>query len=105
MAKTKAGGNASVGVLDRVTMQPPKMWNVVLYNDDSTTMEFVILVLMQIFYKSFDDASDIMMNIHETGRGIAGTYSNEIATQKRDDTISAARGNNFPLKCEIEPNE
>jgi ATP-dependent Clp protease adaptor protein ClpS len=105
MAKVKTGNNASVEVLDRVTMQAPKMWNVILYNDDKTTMEFVILVLMQIFHKSFDDASEIMMNIHETGRGIAGTYSNEVATQKRDETIAAARSNNFPLNCEIEIND
>lgn len=105
MAKVKTDNNASVEVLDRVIMQAPKMWNVILMNDDFTSMEFVILILMQIFHKNFDDASEIMMNIHETGKGIAGTYSNEVATQKRDETISAARSNNFPLQCEIEPNE
>ena len=105
MAKAKTGDNASIEVLDRVKVQPPKMWNVILLNDDKTTMEFVILVLMQIFHKTFEDASDIMMNIHENGRGIAGTYSHEVATQKKEDTISAARGNNFPLQCDIEPNE
>lgn len=105
MARSKAGNDSSVEVLDRVKLQPPKMWNVVLYNDDLTSMEFVILVLMQIFHKSFDDASDIMMNIHENGRGIAGTYSHEVASQKKDDTITAARNNNFPLQCDIEPTE
>lgn len=105
MAKAKTGNGSSIEVLDRVTVQPPKMWNVVLYNDDTTSMEFVILVLMQIFHKSLDDASEIMMNVHENGKGIAGTYSHEVASQKRDDTINAARTNNFPLNCEIEPNE
>lgn len=105
MAKAKTGNGASIEVLDRVTIQPPKMWNVILYNDDKTSMEFVILVLMQIFHKSLDDASEIMMNVHETGKGVAGTYSHEVASQKRDDTVNAARNNNFPLKCEIEPNE
>lgn len=105
MSDKSTQNDSAVEVLDRVTMSPPKMWNVVLYNDDATTMEFVILVLMQIFYKSFEDASDIMMNIHETGKGIAGTYSHEVATQKRDETLAAARTNNFPLNVEIEPND
>ena len=86
----------------KVTMRAPGMFNVVLYNDDSTTVEFVILVLMNIFHKSFDDASSLTLRIHETGRGIAGTYSHEVATQKRDETILSARTNNFPLRCEIE---
>lgn len=102
MSITKSTNDTAVDVLDRVAVKPPKMWNVILYNDDKTTMEFVILVLMQIFHKSFEDASDIMMNIHENGRGIAGTYSNEVASQKRDETISAARGNNFPLEVDIQ---
>lgn len=102
-AKTES--NTAVEVLDRVKMQPPKMWNVIFYNDEVTTCEFVVLVLMQIFHKSFEDASDIMMNIHENNRGIAGTYSHEVASQKRDETINAARSNNFPLRVEIEPVE
>lgn len=105
MAKAKTSSGSSVEVLDRVTLQPPKKWNVILHNDDVTTMEFVIIVLMQIFHRSFDDASEIMMNIHQNGKGIAGTYSHEVASQKKDETLSAARTNNFPLKCEIEPNE
>lgn len=97
--------NDAVVVVDKVAMAPPRLWNVILYNDDVTSMEFVILVLMQIFHKSFEDAQDIMISIHETGKGIAGTYSQEIASTKRDDTLSVARANNFPLQSEIEPNE
>jgi ATP-dependent Clp protease adaptor protein ClpS len=102
MNDVKTDNGASVAVLDRIAMQPPKMWNVILYNDDKTTMEFVVLVLMQIFHKSFEEASDIMMNIHDTGKGIAGTYSNEVATQKKEEAIAAARTNGFPLRVEIE---
>ena len=91
--------------IEKVTMAPPRLWNVLLYNDSTTTVEFVILVLMQIFHKSFDDAQEITLNIHESGKGIAGTYSHEIALTKRDDTVSVARANNFPLVSEIEPNE
>ena len=87
----------------KVIMRAPGLFNVVLFNDDSTTVEFVILVLMNIFHKSFDDASALTLQIHEFGKGIAGTYSHEVACQKRDETVASARVNNFPLKCEIEP--
>lgn len=105
MSKTLTNIDSSVDTIERIKLQPPKMWNVILLNDDATSMEFVILVLMQIFHKSFDDATDLMMRIHEQGQGIAGTYSNEVAVTKRDETISAARSNNFPLKVVIEPVE
>lgn len=87
---------------NKVAMRPPSKYNVVLYNDDRTTFEFVVLVLMTIFHKSFDAASSLSLYIHEHGRGIAGTYSHEIATQKRDETTATARVNGFPLRCEIE---
>lgn len=105
MSNTMDNNESAVGVLDRVVVQPPRMWNVVLFNDDTTSMEFVILILMQVFHKSLDDATDIMMNIHENGRGVAGTYSHEIASTKKDETIAVARSNGFPLQVEIEPTE
>lgn len=105
MSDTKTGAGSEVDVVERVTMKPPRMWNVILYNDDKTTMEFVVLILMQVFYKSFEDASEIMMNIHETGKGVAGTYSHEVASQKKEEALSAARSNGYPLKVEIEPND
>lgn len=102
MSGSSPNESTSVGVLDKVSLQPPNKWNVILYNDDKTSMEFVVLVLMQIFHKSFEVASDIMMNIHETGRGIAGTYSYEVASQKQEEAIAAARTNGFPLQVDIE---
>lgn len=94
-----------ITVIEKIAMVPPKLWNVVLYDDSKTTMEFVVLVLMQIFHKSFEEAQDCMMSIHETGKGIAGTYSFEVATTKKEDTVSVARANGFPLKAELEQNE
>jgi ATP-dependent Clp protease adaptor protein ClpS len=85
-----------------VAMRPPSKFNVVLYNDDATTMEFVVLVLMTIFHKSFEDASALTLHIHANGKGVAGVYSFEIAVQKREEVLVAARANNFPLKCEIQ---
>lgn len=96
---------SDVGVTEKIKMDPPKMWNVILKNDDHTSMEFVVLVLMQIFHKSFEDATDIMMNIHENGKGIAGTYSHEVASQKRDEAVASARNHGYPLQVDIEPDE
>jgi len=103
MAETKK--QSVVAVIERVAMAPPKMWDVWLLNDDRTSMEFVVLVLMQIFHRSFEEAQDIMMHIHTNGRGIAGTYSHEVATQKRDETIAIARQSGFPLVADILPAE
>lgn len=85
-----------------VSLRPPKKFNVVLFNDDRTTVEFVILVLMSIFHKNFDEAHALTLHIHNSGKGIAGTYSHEVAVQKRDETRAAAQMNHFPLRCEIE---
>jgi len=103
MARTEK--STVVAVIERVAMSPPKMWNVWLINDDATTMEFVVLVLMQIFHRSFEEAQEIMMHIHTNGRGIAGTYSHEVAAQKRDETIAIARQSGFPLMAELLPSE
>ena len=103
MAETKR--QSVVAVIERLAMAPPKMWDVWLLNDDHTSMEFVVLVLMQIFHRSFEEAQDIMMHIHTNGRGIAGTYSHEVATQKRDETIAIARQSGFPLVADILPAE
>lgn len=86
----------------KVVMKRPSMFNVILFNDDKTTMEFVILILMSVFQKPFEDASSLTLKIHEEGRGIAGTYSNEVAIQKRNEAVVYARTCNFPLKCEVE---
>ncbi len=86
----------------KVDMRPPSMFNVVLYNDNTTTVDFVVLILMTVFHKSFEDASELTLQIHEHGKGIAGTYSHEVAVQKRDETTHVSHMNNFQLKCEIE---
>ncbi len=92
----------AVAVIERTRVAPPRMWNVIMYNDDFTSQEFVIMVLMQVFHKSFEEASDIMIHIHEHGRGVAGTYSKEVAESKKNETMSVAKFNGFPLVADIE---
>ncbi len=88
---------------EKITVTQPSMWNVILHNDDKTAMEFVVLVLMQIFHKSFESAGELMLQIHHEGRGIAGTYTHEIARHKQEETLYSARTHGYPLACTIEP--
>jgi len=90
-----------VNTVTKVAMRPPSQFDVILFNDDKTSMEFVVLILMTIFHKSFEDATTLTLLIHELGQGVAGTYNLEIANQKKDDTVNAARLNGFPLICEV----
>ena len=86
-----------------VSLQPPKLWKVVLLNDDKTPMEFVIEVLTGIFKHAQDRAKDLTLEIHNTGSAVAGIYTHEIAEQKGIDSTQAARQNGFPLVVTIEP--
>lgn len=83
------------------TREPPQ-YRVLLHNDDYTTMEFVVEVLMYVFNKSPEDAAKIMMNVHRKGVGVCGIYSLEIAETKVDTVHNLARENGFPLRCSME---
>ena len=80
----------------------PKRYKVILLNDDYTSMEFVVFILENIFHKSVQQAFSLMMSIHNTGSGIGGVYSREIAEMKINKTIELARKNEFPLQCVME---
>lgn len=83
---------------ETIKVQIPKMYKVLLHNDDKSTFDFVIKVLTDIFHRTLDDAVDITHAIHVTGQGIAGSpYTREVAEEKTLETISFARANNFPL--------
>ena len=80
----------------------PKKYKVILLNDDYSTMDFVIEVLTTIFRKSVDEATKIMLNIHNNGREICGIYTHEIASTKVAQVKTAARKSGFPLKAIME---
>jgi ATP-dependent Clp protease adaptor protein ClpS len=86
----------------KVTISEPKRWKVILLNDDSTPMEFVIGVLTEIFRHNPDTARDVMLQVHETGSGVAGIYSFEIAEAKAVEATNLARTNNHPLQIKLE---
>ena len=86
-----------------VELQEPKMYKVLLHNDDKTSMDFVVEILGRIFHKSVQEAIEIMMKIHVDGQGIAGSpYTAEIAEEKTSETIAYARSNGFPLMATFE---
>ncbi len=85
-----------------VSLQPPKMWKVVFLNDDQTPMELVIELLTQIFKHNETSAKEITLEIHETGAGVAGLYTYEIAEQKGVEATHIARANGAPLRIQVE---
>ena len=87
---------------DEIDLQEPKKYKVFLLNDDFSTMDFVIDVLVKVFRKSVDEASVIMINIHNNGKEICGTYSYEIAGTKVAQVKAMAREKGFPLKATME---
>ena len=86
-----------------VDLQPPTLWKVVLLNDDATPMELVIELLTGIFKHTESSAKDITLEIHETGSGVAGVYSFEIAEQKGMEATAVARQNGSPLRILVDP--
>ena len=83
-------------------LRPPKMYNVIMHNDDVTTIEFVIMVLVEIFAKDHEEAMEIATYIHENGSHVVATTSREIAESKANTTIKLANLNNFPLRVTVE---
>lgn len=85
-----------------VSLQPPKLWKVIFLNDDQTPMELVIELLTKIFKHSETSAKEVTLEIHNTGSGIAGVYTFEIAEQRSIEATSIARSNGSPLRIQVE---
>ena len=96
------GAGDSVKERVRTEKKEPQLFKVLLLNDDYTTMEFVILVLEEVFQKSPAEAYQVMMHVHVNGRGLAGVYSWEVSETKAETVIKMAREAGFPLKAVTE---
>jgi len=86
-------------------VKTPKMYAVILLNDDVTTMDFVVDLLIKVFHKSTVEASAVMMQVHENGQGIAGVYTYDIAVTKKIQSDRMASEQGFPLKLTIVPDD
>lgn len=87
---------------NKINTQSVNLWRVVFHNDDYTPMDFVTAMLMRFYGKSFEEAEQVTLAIHQSGRGVAGVYTKEIALQKANDTVKIARSNGHPLLATAE---
>lgn len=88
---------------EKEKFKEPEQYRVILLNDNYTTMEFVVEVLMVVFHKDLEDAYRIMLDVHKKGKGIVGVYTWDIAVTKMEQVHAAAEANEYPLKCIVEP--
>ncbi len=95
-------GRSGALTLTRTRTKKPSMYKVLMLNDDYTPMEFVVDVLQHIFQKTRDEATEIMLHVHQKGVGICGVYTYEIAETKVTQTVDYARKNQHPLQCTLE---
>jgi ATP-dependent Clp protease adaptor protein ClpS len=102
MSTTGPGTGDAVKERVRTEKKEPKLFKVLLLNDDYTTMEFVVHVLEEVFQKSPAEAYQIMMHVHVQGRGLAGIYPWEVAETKAETVITMARDAGYPLKAVTE---
>ena len=102
MAENSRENQGSVATEEILEVKEPRLYKVLLHNDDYTTMEFVISILETVFHKSTPDATRIMLNVHNEGVGVAGIYTREISETKIAVVHELAKKNEFPLRCSME---
>jgi len=95
--------DVAVATESRQKVERPRHYRVLLLNDDYTTMEFVVSILMNVFHHSRERAFEIMLKVHHEGAGVAGIYTFEVAETKVTKVTELARQSEFPLRCTMEP--
>jgi ATP-dependent Clp protease adaptor protein ClpS len=98
-SKTMADKDTKILIRDEEKIKEPGEYVVVLLNDDYTTKEFVVEILIAIFHKNLQEANSIMHNVHNTGRGVVGIYTWDIAQTKVNQVHAIAKKYEYPLKC------
>lgn len=101
-APRRPGGDTVVSVKPRTRTKKPSMYKVLLLNDDYTPMDFVISILERYFNKQAEDATRIMLHVHQNGVGICGVYTFEVAETKVTQVMDFARQHQHPLQCTME---
>lgn len=87
----------------RLSHDLPRMYRVIMHNDDFTTMEFVVKILTQVFFKSETEAEALMLQVHHSDKAVVGIYSYDVATSKVRKATRMAREAGFPLRLTVEP--
>jgi len=105
MSDDELQNDTSTLTQEKTTVEEPKLYRVLLHNDNYTTMDFVVMVLEKVFHKSPAEATRIMLNVHQKGIGVCGIYPRDIAETKVVTVQVLAENNNFPLLCTMEENE
>jgi ATP-dependent Clp protease adaptor protein ClpS len=102
VVKPDDGQGAVVAERQAQKTRPPRMYQVVMFNDDFTPMEFVVMVLQEYFRLDLEAATQIMLKIHHEGRAVCGVFSKDIAATKVELVLAAARRSGHPLQCIME---
>ncbi len=99
-----AGGQGQVGVATKTRTKPkkPSQYKVLMLNDDYTPMEFVVLVLKRFFGMDLEQATRVMLHVHQRGVGVCGIFTYEVAETKVNQVMDFARQNQHPLQCTLE---
>jgi len=95
-------GDGEVLTESETKLEKPKLYKVLLHNDDFTTMEFVVFVLQYVFNRSDIEAFTIMLKVHNEGVGVAGLYPYEVANMKSEKAMNLAKAREYPFLCTVE---
>ena len=94
---------SSIKERSHTDLREPKRYKVTIFNDDFTSMEFVVKILMEVFFKSQADAEQLMMTVHKSQKAVVGVYSYDVAVSKVQKATAMAREEGFPLRLTYEP--
>lgn len=89
----------------KTNIKEPRRYQVIIHNDDFTTMEFVVMVLKEVFFLSEENAQALMLQVHHSNKAVVGVYTYDIAVSKAQKATAMARENGFPLRITVEPEE
>lgn len=95
----------SIRERQRSSIREPRRYKVIIYNDDFTTMEFVVTILTTVFYKSEAEAEALMLKVHHSDKAVVGIYSYDVAMSKVNKATLMARESNYPLRLSVEPED
>lgn len=98
-------GEGQVLTEDEIRVERPKLYRVLILNDDYTPMEFVVYVLQKIFHKNIEEATRLMLKVHTEGQGLCGVFTYDIAQTKMHQVKALAQKNQHPLECVMEVEE